>query len=87
MTKRPSLPSTSSTAIGKKYSRFDEIGIPFCITCDAQSVEDGSVTIRERDSQKQVRVDNISIALDSVHQLVLERLTFDELITKYGEFA
>jgi glycyl-tRNA synthetase len=43
-------------AIGKRYRRQDEIGTPYCITVDHQSVEDGTVTIRERDSMKQERV-------------------------------
>ncbi len=43
-------------AIGKRYRRQDEIGTPYCITVDHQSVEDGTVTIRERDSMEQKRV-------------------------------
>ena len=43
-------------AIGKLYRRQDEIGTPFCITVDFQSLEDGSVTVRERDSMAQERV-------------------------------
>jgi len=42
--------------IGKSYRRQDEIGTPYCITVDHQSVEDGTVTIRERDSMQQQRV-------------------------------
>ncbi|KAA8903360.1 hypothetical protein TRICI_005718 [Trichomonascus ciferrii] len=45
----------SSASIGKRYARNDELGTPFGITVDFQSVKDGSVTIRERDSTKQVR--------------------------------
>lgn len=44
----------SKVTIGKKYARIDEIGIPYCITCDSDG--DGKVTIRERDSMKQIRV-------------------------------
>lgn len=43
-------------AIGRLYRRQDEIGTPFCITVDFQSLEDGSVTIRDRDSMQQERV-------------------------------
>ncbi len=43
-------------SIGKRYRRQDEIGTPFCITFDFDSLEDASVTIRERDSMKQVRI-------------------------------
>lgn len=43
-------------SIGKRYRRQDEIGTPYCITFDFDSVNDGSVTIRDRDSMQQVRV-------------------------------
>ncbi len=45
----------TSRSIGRRYARADEIGIPWAITVDHQSLEDGSVTIRRRDDQKQVR--------------------------------
>jgi glycyl-tRNA synthetase len=45
-----------SGSIGKRYSRLDAVGVPFCITIDHKSLEDNSVTIRERDSLKQIRV-------------------------------
>ena len=46
-----------SGSIGKRYSRSDEIGIPFAITVDYDSLkEPHSVTIRERDSMEQIRV-------------------------------
>ena len=43
-------------AIGKRYRRQDEIGTPYCITVDHQSLEDWTVTLRTRDDMKQVRV-------------------------------
>jgi len=45
-----------SGSIGKRYRRQDEIGTPLCITYDFESLEDGCVTIRDRDSMKQVRL-------------------------------
>jgi glycyl-tRNA synthetase len=45
-----------SGSIGKRYARADEIGIPYCITVDHQTLEDGSVTIRDRNTTKQERV-------------------------------
>jgi glycyl-tRNA synthetase len=45
-----------SGAIGRRYRRQDEVGTPFCATVDGQTLEDGTVTIRERDSMKQERV-------------------------------
>lgn len=49
-------------AIGKRYRRHDAIGTPYCITVDHQTLEDNTVTIRERDSMKQERIpiENIS---------------------------
>ena len=45
-----------SGSIGKRYRRQDEIGTPFCVTVDFDSLEDGCVTVRERDSMAQVRL-------------------------------
>lgn len=42
--------------IGKRYRRQDEIGTPYCITVDFDTLEDGSVTVRDRDTMEQVRV-------------------------------
>ena len=52
----------SGAIIGKRYARADEIGIPFAVTIDFQTLEDGSVTIRERDSMSQIRVDSKQIS-------------------------
>jgi len=46
-----------SGAIGRRYRRQDEVGTPFCVTVDHDSLEDDTVTIRERDSTEQIRVD------------------------------
>jgi len=43
-------------SIGRRYRRQDEIGTPFCVTVDFQSLEDNQVTIRERDSMNQIRI-------------------------------
>lgn len=45
-----------SGAIGKRYRRQDEIGTPFCVTFDFDSLEDGAVTVRDRDSMEQERI-------------------------------
>ena len=45
----------SSKSIGRRYARADEIGVPWALTVDHTSLEDGSVTIRRRDDQVQVR--------------------------------
>ena len=56
-------------AIGRRYRRQDAIGTPFCITIDHKSIEDQTVTIRERDSMKQKRV-KIEKALNEITQKV-----------------
>jgi glycyl-tRNA synthetase len=56
-------------AIGRRYARMDEIGTPFCVTIDGQTKEDGTVTIRQRDSMSQQR-----IGLDHVKAFVTEQL-------------
>ena len=43
-------------AIGRRYRRMDEVGTPFCITVDFESLDDDTVTLRERDSTEQRRV-------------------------------
>jgi len=58
-----------SGAIGRRYRRQDEVGTPWCITVDGDSVKDGTVTIRDRDTLKQERV-----AAASVRALLVERL-------------
>jgi glycyl-tRNA synthetase len=45
-----------SRSIGRRYARADEIGVPWAITIDYESLEDGSVTVRRRDDQSQIRV-------------------------------
>ena len=58
-------------AIGRRYRRQDEIGTPYCITVDFDSLEDGQVTIRERDSTTQERV-----SIDSLESVLAEKLGF-----------
>jgi glycyl-tRNA synthetase len=45
-----------SGAIGRRYRRMDEVGTPFCLTVDSETAENGTVTLRERDSMLQTRV-------------------------------
>ena len=56
-------------AIGRRYRRQDEIGTPYCVTVDFETLEDDAVTVRERDSMKQERV-----GLDKVSVYFAERL-------------
>jgi glycyl-tRNA synthetase len=45
-----------TASVGKRYRRQDEIGTPFCVTVDSQSLQDQTVTVRERDSMQQERI-------------------------------
>jgi len=56
-------------AIGKRYARHDEIGTPYCITVDGESVKEGVVTIRDRDTTEQVKV-----KIDDALSVVKERV-------------
>ncbi len=58
-------------AIGKRYRRMDALGTPFCVTVDHQTKEDGTVTIRHRDSMLQERV-----AIKDIKQLVLNAVQY-----------
>jgi glycyl-tRNA synthetase len=53
----------SSSSVGKRYARADELGVPFAITVDFETSKDNHVTIRERDSTKQVRVKVESVVM------------------------
>ncbi len=58
-------------AIGKRYRRADEIGTPYCITVDFDTLENGTVTVRDRDTMAQER-----IAIDELVKYIEEKLVF-----------
>ena len=58
-------------SIGKRYRRQDEIGTPFCVTIDFETLEDNAVTVRDRDTMEQVR-----IPLDDLASYISEKITF-----------
>ncbi len=62
-------------AIGKRYRRQDAIGTPYCVTVDHESLNDNSVTIRERDSMKQER-----IAIDKLQKYIGDRVSTKSLV-------
>jgi glycyl-tRNA synthetase len=64
-------------SIGKRYRRQDAVGTPFCITVDHQSLEDGTVTVRHRDSMQQERV-----AIADVYAMVDRATSFSHLFKK-----
>jgi glycyl-tRNA synthetase len=59
-----------SGAIGRRYRRQDEVGTPFCVTIDGQTLQDSTVTIRDRDTLKQDRV-----AADRAAEWISQRIT------------
>ncbi|MBR5251625.1 MAG: glycine--tRNA ligase, partial [Oscillospiraceae bacterium] len=58
-------------SIGKRYRRQDEIGTPLCITFDFESVEDGCVTVRDRDTMEQERV-----AIKDLKEYIAKKIEF-----------
>jgi glycyl-tRNA synthetase len=57
------------SAVGRRYRRMDEVGTPYCVTIDSQSLQDQTVTIRDRDSMEQIRV-----AIDRLVDVLREKL-------------
>ena len=64
-------------AIGKRYRRQDAIGTPYCITIDHQTLEDNTVTIRDRDTMKQERV-----AIDKVKPIIQDSVSMAALLKR-----
>ena len=58
-------------SIGKRYRRQDEIGTPFCITFDFESLEDQCVTVRDRDTMTQER-----IAISELNDYIAKKIAF-----------
>jgi glycyl-tRNA synthetase len=57
--------------IGKRYRRADAIGTPFCITIDDETLNNGTVTLRDRDTMEQV-----TLKLDEVKSYIEEKIQF-----------
>jgi glycyl-tRNA synthetase len=64
-------------SIGRRYRRQDAIGTPYCITVDHQTLEDNTVTIRDRDSMEQERVQ-----IDELARIVDEKVSMKKLLKK-----
>ena len=58
-------------SIGKRYRRQDEIGTPYCVTIDFQTLEDNTVTVRDRDTMEQIRV-----SVDDAIKFIQEKIEF-----------
>ncbi len=68
----------TSGTIGRRYARADEIGVPFAVTVDYDSIEDNKVTIRDRDTFKQKRVAINRLPL-IINQLIEEHILFEDI--------
>ena len=58
-------------SIGKRYRREDEIGTPYCVTVDFDTLEDNQVTVRDRDTMEQVRM-----PIDEIENWIKEKINF-----------
>lgn len=65
-------------SIGKRYRRQDEVGTPFCVTIDYTTLEDSTVTIRDRDSMEQVRIHTDRL-VETMRNLVRRKIKFSSL--------
>lgn len=74
----------SSVSIGRRYARTDEIGIPFACTIDFQTLQDQSVTLRELNSMRQVRLPMAQVAVE-VTQLVKGLKSWGDTQSQYPE--
>mmetsp|Transcript_5584 Transcript_5584/g.13288 ORF Transcript_5584/g.13288 Transcript_5584/m.13288 type:complete len:711 (+) Transcript_5584:355-2487(+) len=72
----------STAALGRRYARSDEIGVPFAITVDFQTLSDDSVTIRERDSMVQVRLPKKEVP-NVIYDIVHGRTSWDDVTSKH----
>lgn len=61
-----------SGSIGKRYRRQDEIGVPFSVTIDFDTLEDNTVTIRDRDTMEQIRLN-----IDELESYIASRIEFN----------
>lgn len=76
----------SNATIGKRYSRNDELGIPFACTVDFDSFKDGTVTLRERDSMEQVRMPAANVAT-VLHEVCWGRKNWKDVQSEFASFT
>ena len=72
----------STAALGRRYARADEIGVPFAVTVDFETLVDGTVTIRERDSTVQIRLHKDEVA-PLIFAFVHKKITWEQATHKY----
>jgi len=76
----------SGATIGRRYARNDELGIPFAITFDFTTLEDETVTMRERDNMQQIRL-KLSECAELIRDLCAGEKVWSETFQKYGSVA
>ena len=76
----------SSVSIGKRYSRNDELGTPVGITVDFQSIEDNTITLRDRDTTKQVRSD-VGTICNAIKSMVEGQKSWQDVQKQLPEFT
>lgn len=76
----------SSGSIGRRYARNDELGTAFGITVDFQSISDGTVTLRERDSMQQIR-EKVEIIMEVIARLCSRLISWEYVTQKYKIFT
>lgn len=72
----------STASLGRRYSRADEVGVPFAVTVDFQTISDGTVTLRERDSTVQIRLPKEEVSR-LIFDIVHGRTNWEETKAKY----
>eukprot|EP01120_Amphizonella_sp_Union-15-10_P003314 TRINITY_DN13737_c0_g1_i1.p1 TRINITY_DN13737_c0_g1~~TRINITY_DN13737_c0_g1_i1.p1 ORF type:complete len:207 (-),score=36.57 TRINITY_DN13737_c0_g1_i1:25-645(-) len=72
-------------SIGRRYARTDEIGVPFGVTVDFDTLKDDTVTVRERDSTLQVRI-SISLVAQVIDDLSKDKIKWSDVVSKYPKF-
>lgn len=88
----PNRIDDSSTSLGKKYVRFDEVGVPFAVTVDVRSTDEAdagepvTVTLRDRDSMQQIRLPASELPA-VVASLSSQQASWASVVDKYGLLA
>ena len=77
LSKKFNIDYDDAGSIGKRYRRQDEIGTPYCITYDFDSVEDNCVTVRDRDTMEQERV-----SIDQLQSIIEDKVSITSLLKK-----
>lgn len=81
----PNRVDNSAASIGKRYARNDELGTPFGITVDFDTIEDGSLTLRDRDTTRQVRTSEEGI-FSAIENVLNGEGTWEDIEKRFPAF-